>query len=92
MDEYVPKPIPINIANINPLRLSPPKMKMAKITRIVVNEVLNVLPNVLEIESSNNPANVNDFFSLKYSLILSKMITVSLIEYPNTVRIAAIKS
>ena len=80
MDEYVPKPIPINKQNINPLKFSPPKMKIAKITRIVVNEVLNVLPKVLEIESSKSPAKVSDFFSLKYSLILSNTITVSLME------------
>ena len=80
MDEYAPKPIPINNANINPLRLSPPKMKIARITSKVVNVVLNVLPKVLEIASSNNPDKVSAFFSLKYSLILSKIITVSLIE------------
>ena len=40
---------------------------MAKITKMVVKEVLNVLPKVLEIESSNNPAKVSDFLSFKYS-------------------------
>ena len=92
MEEYVPKAIPKSKANINPRRFSPPKMKMAKITKMVVNEVLKVLPKVLEMESSNNPANVKDFFSLKYSRILSNTITVSLMEYPRTVNIAAIKS
>ena len=92
IDEYAPKPIPINNAKINPLKLSPPKMKIANNTNKVVNVVLKVLPNVLEIESSNNPAKVIDFFSRKYSRILSKIITVSFKEYQITVRIAAMKS
>ena len=77
MEEYAPKAIPINKAKINPLRFSPPKIKMANNTNKVVKEVLKVLPKVLEIESSNNPAKVRAFFSLKYSLILSKIVTVS---------------
>ena len=55
-------------------------MKMAKITKMVVSEVLKVLPKVLEIESSNKPAKVMDFYSLKYSRILSNTITESLME------------
>ena len=52
---------PKNNANINPFKLSPPKKNIAIITSKTVNEVLKVLPSVLEIESSNNPAKVRDF-------------------------------
>ena len=77
---------------MNPFRLSPPKMKMAKITNKVDNHVVMVLPIVLEIESLNNWVIFLFLGSLRYSLILSKIITVSLIQYPKTVRIAAMKS
>ena len=42
-EEYVPTTIPTNIANINPLIDSPPKINMINNTKIIVNEVLMVL-------------------------------------------------
>ena len=67
-------------------------MNMAQITNKVDNDVFMVLPKVLEIESLNNWVVFLFLGSLRYSLILSKIITVSLIQYPKTVRIAAMKS
>ena len=80
MVEKVPETIPSSKANMKPLKFSPPKINIAKITNNTVNEVFIVLPNVLEIASLNNSVSVLDFPSFKYSLIRSKIITVSLIE------------
>ena len=46
-EEYVPKITPINIAKENPLKISPPKMKMIRRTAIVHIPVITVLLKVL---------------------------------------------
>jgi len=90
IDEYVPKPIPINNANINPFILSPPKINIAKITSKVVIDVLKVLPRVLLIESSKSFERLIFFFSLMYSLgVLScpkTFFTVEILSPANAIR------
>ena len=46
-DEYVPITRPINKAKINPLILSPPKIKITNKTKNTVNDVKIVRLNVL---------------------------------------------
>ncbi len=90
--ENVPEITPNNRANINPFKFSPPKINIANTTKRTVNEVFIVLPSVPDIESLNNCASVLSLPSFRFSLIRSKIITVSFIEYPRTVSIAAMKS
>ena len=71
---------------------SPPKMKMAKSTTKVVNEVFKVLLMVLFTAALMTLDNFQLGFSLKYSRMRSNTTTVSFNEYPITVKIAAIKA
>src|SRR5690606_18600657 len=91
-DEYVPIITPIINANTKPRIDSPPKINMAKRTKKVVMEVLIVRDSVLFNARLITPATFLLGFSVRYSLILSKTTTVSLIEYPTTVKIAAINA
>ena len=57
----------------------------------VVNEVIRVLESVWFIDRLRRSEKCDSFFA-RFSLILSKTTTVSLIEYPAIVRIAAIEA
>ncbi|MCY1509997.1 hypothetical protein D9M68_443560 [compost metagenome] len=90
-DEYVPTMIPTSIANINPRIDSPPKINMINNTMIIVNEVFNVLDIVVLTDLFTISLKLPFVLPARYSRILSNTITVSFIEYPITVRIAAMK-
>ena len=49
-EENVPIAIPINIANMNPLIESPPKMKIHNTIRNVLNDVLMVRDKVVLVD------------------------------------------
>ena len=90
---YVPMTTPIIRAKINPLILSPPKLKMVNRTTNVESEVLMVRESVLFKASLINVLSSRfPLYRPTYSRIRSKTTTVSLIEYPMTVRIAAMKA
>jgi hypothetical protein len=90
IEEYVPNITPKIIARENPLRISPPKKNIANNANNVVIEVINVLDNVSLIEMFvNSKILISEYFR-KFSLTLSKITTVSFIEYPTIVSTAAI--
>ena len=89
-DEQVPITTPTIKANAKPLIDSPPKIKIVNNTKNVLNDVLMVLERVL-FRALSTTWTAEDFLCrTEYSLILSNTTTVSLIEYPTTVNIAAI--
>jgi hypothetical protein len=92
IDEYVPITIPTKSEKENPLRTSPPKSNSTVITNNVVREVIIVRLKVLLIAVFTVFSMSEEVFNPKVSLILSNTITVSLILYPITVRMAAIKT
>ena len=79
------------IEGLKPLITSPPKIKIANNTTNVVDDVFKVLPKVLLKDTFITLPKFQVECSFRYSLILSNTITVSFIEYPITVKIAAIK-
>ena len=89
-DEYVPTPMPKSIAKANPRSISPPKIQMISNTNMVESEVFMVRPKVLLIAEFYSSFSGRLGYRVTHSRIRSKMITVSLMEYPITVRIAAI--
>ena len=87
--EYVPTHTPNRRANTNPRIDAPPKMKIATNVTIVDNDVLNVRRNV-EFKAASVVLVKSRFgYRPMYSRILSNTTTVSLIEYPTIVKIAA---
>ena len=90
MDEYVPKTTPSIIASENPFKISPPKKYIASKASNVVADVIIVLDNVSFIEIFVNSKILISEYFLKFSLTRSKITTVSFIEYPTIVKIAAI--
>src|SRR5690606_38580996 len=78
--EYVPMIIPIEMANAKPLILLPPNNRSRRITIIVVSEVITVLDMVLLMASLINWNHEFLLYLLKFYLIPSNTITVSLIE------------
>ena len=88
-EEYVPMTIPTSNAKENPFNTSPPNKKRIRTTINVVAEVISVLLRVLLNASLNTSYTADPDLILKFSLILSNTTTVSLIEYPITVRIEA---
>ena len=91
-EEYVPTTTPTIKANNNPLRESAPRINIETNTTSVVYDVFNVLLNVLLSAEFTVFLNSHVECSLRNSLILSNTTTVSLREYPITVRIAAINA
>ena len=91
MEEYVPVTTPINIANAKPRVTSPPNINKARIVKNTVNDVMIVRLSVSLIARLMIVALFAPFISREYSLILSNTITVSFMEKPITVNIAAIK-
>src|SRR5699024_7958762 len=90
MEEYVPTVTPMINENMNPRMASVPKKKMATNTRKVVMAVLMVRLSVLLIDALTFLRIPQLGCTPKYSRIRSKTTTVSLIEYPITVKIPAI--
>ena len=89
MEEYVPIKTPQIIADTKPLTTSPPNTNKATNANKVVIDVIRVLDNVWLIDKFKSSCNfLSDL--IRFSLILSKTTTVSFIEYPAMVRIAAI--
>src|SRR5574344_287933 len=77
-------------AQENPRITSPPKTAIAINTTNVVPDVLTVLDKVLLTAPFTLSLKSLFGYNLLYSLILSKITTVSLIEYPIIVKTAAI--
>jgi hypothetical protein len=79
------------MAKAKPRVTSPPKMNKIKMVKNTVSEVITVLLKVSLIALLMMVVFDSPFISLLYSLIRSNTITVSFIEKPITVKIAAIK-
>ncbi|MDP2763060.1 MAG: hypothetical protein Q8O27_00895 [Enterobacteriaceae bacterium] len=89
IDEYVPIIIPNDITNENPNKDFPPNIAKIIVTNSVDVEVISVLDNVLFIDLFIMSILLVVSFFFEYSLILSNITIVSLIEYPKTVNNAA---
>ena len=93
IDEYVPMIIPIRRANVNPRITSPPKMNMASNTKNIVSEVL-----IVRLSVALRASLITFSWSCAWwcmptnSRILSNTTTVSVIEYPITVKMAAMNA
>ena len=92
MEEYVPISTPHIIAIIKPLMTCPPRTIKAISAIRVVKDVIIVLERVSLIDLFSSLIKLKSFTLVIFSLILSKTTTVSLIEYPAIVRIAAIEA
>ena len=80
IDESVPMTTPRIMAKENERMASPPKKKMQRSTKSVVNEVMIVRVSVLLIESLNSFSVSRVGKSVRFSRIRSKTTTLSLIE------------
>ena len=92
MEEYVPINTPHIIAIIKPLITFPPRTINAINAIKVVNDVIIVLERVSLMDLLSSLLKSKLFTLVIFSLILSKTTTVSLIEYPAIVKIAAIEA
>ena len=89
IEEYVPITIPNVRTNAKSYNSTAPPMMRAIIEISVVNEVLIVRPNVWLIDILIKVGVETFTLEFEFSLILSKITIVSLIEYPKSVKSAA---
>ena len=91
IDEYDPAIVPIPIVNAKSLITPEPKMNMNEITSNNANTVpIDLLMVCRRLSSNICPSNTHLWcpLSVIFSLTLSKMMMVSLMEYPMLVRMA----